>query len=86
MHVAARFLAYLALAAPFAAAARTPWDGARLAVSPEAADPYVTTPLFSGLALHHRIVIEAEPATPNLLVIENHAQEERRSQIGRAHV
>jgi uncharacterized repeat protein (TIGR03806 family) len=83
MHVATRLLAYLALLAPFAAAARTPWDGARLAVSPEAADAYVTTPLFPDLALHHPVAVEAEPGTPNLLVVENHAQGESRSRLRR---
>ena len=85
MFFATRFLAGLALTALLGAAAvaRTPWDGSRLAVSPEAADPYVTTPVFSELALRHPVAIEAERGTENLLVVENHAQDERRSRLRR---
>lgn len=76
----------LAILLAVTAAARTPWDGARLAVSPEAADPYVTTPVFADLALHHPVAIEGELGTDNLLVVENHAQDERRSRLRRIRV
>ena len=62
---------------------RVPWEGSRLAGSPEPAPKYAATRAFPRLAVKHPVAIEREPGTAQIFLIENYAWQERRSALKR---
>ncbi len=80
---AAAFLAFALTCSAADSEVRKPWQNTRLVGSPEKAPQMVAVPAYPKLPVKRPVVIEWEPGTDRLLVLENLAWDTYKTTLNR---